>query len=153
MSYTDIKTERQWKVLPKYAAGEKYEDFKLKVMDCYDGTRDSDRDAVQELKRLVRCYDIAQISDKSQFMEFKREFQVLASALSKVLSNRELVDTFLAPMSNELYRSIKLQLERLPVPAGLIKRGEHRSIHPERDYGSWFASATRSVLLNGQEER
>ncbi len=122
VSYTDIKTERQWKVLPKYAAGEKYEDFKSEVMDCYDGARDSDRDAVQELKRLVRRYDIAQISDKSQFMEFKREFQVLASALSKVLSNRELDDAFLAPMSNDLYRSIKLQLERLPVPTGLTKR-------------------------------
>ncbi len=122
VSYTDIKTERQWKVLPKYAAGEKYEDFKSEVMDCYDGARDSDRNAVQELKRLVRRYDIAQISDKSQFMEFKREFQVLASALSKVLSNRELVDAFLAPMSNDLYRSIKLQLERLPVPTGLTKR-------------------------------
>ncbi len=66
--------EQQWKVLPKYAAGEKYEDFKLEVMDCYDGMRDSDHDAVQELKRLVCHYDIAQISDKSQFMEFKREF-------------------------------------------------------------------------------
>ncbi len=114
--------EQLWKVLPKYAAGEKYEDFKSEVMDCYDGTHDSDRDAVQEPKRLVCRYDIAQISDKSQFMEFKREFQVLTSVLSKVLSNRELVDAFLAPMSNDLYRSIKLQLECLPVPAGLTKR-------------------------------
>ncbi len=42
--------------------------------------------------------------------------------LSKVLSNRELVDAFLAPMSNDLYRSIKLQLKRLPVPMGLTRR-------------------------------
>ncbi len=55
-------------------------------------------------------------------MEFKREFQVLVSMLSKVLSNRELVDAFLAPMSNDLYRSIKLQLECLPVPMGLTRR-------------------------------
>ncbi len=55
-------------------------------------------------------------------MEFKREFQVLVSKLSKVLSNRELVDAFLASMSDKLYRSIKLQLERLPVPMSLTKR-------------------------------
>ncbi|PBK72215.1 hypothetical protein ARMSODRAFT_972874 [Armillaria solidipes] len=122
LSYTDIKTERQWRVLPKYATGGKYGEFKSEVMDCYDGVRDSDHDAIQELKRLICRYDIAQISDKSRFMEFKREFQVLASALSKVLSNRELVDTFLAPMSDELYRSIQLQLERLPLPTGLTKR-------------------------------
>ncbi len=41
VSYMDIKMERQWKVLPKYAAGKKYEDFKLEVLDCYDGTHDS----------------------------------------------------------------------------------------------------------------
>ncbi|PBK85802.1 hypothetical protein ARMGADRAFT_899713, partial [Armillaria gallica] len=35
LSYTDIKTERQWKALPKYAAGGKYEEFKLEVMECY----------------------------------------------------------------------------------------------------------------------
>ncbi|KAG7441207.1 uncharacterized protein BT62DRAFT_923435, partial [Guyanagaster necrorhizus] len=52
ISYTDIKTERQWKVLPSFAAGEKYDDFKSEVLDCYDGARDSDRDAMLELKRL-----------------------------------------------------------------------------------------------------
>ncbi|KAK0193266.1 hypothetical protein F5146DRAFT_1133933 [Armillaria mellea] len=122
VSYTNIKTEHQWKVLPKYAAGGKYEDFKSEVMDCYDGMCNSNCNVVLELKRLVCCYDIAQISDKSQFMVFKREFQVLASALSKVLSNRELVNAFLAPMSDELYRLIKLQLEQLPPPMGLAKQ-------------------------------
>ncbi|KAG7443800.1 uncharacterized protein BT62DRAFT_902243, partial [Guyanagaster necrorhizus] len=37
ISYTDIKTEYQWKVLSSFAADEKYDNFKSEVLDCYDG--------------------------------------------------------------------------------------------------------------------
>ncbi|PBK64748.1 hypothetical protein ARMSODRAFT_892680 [Armillaria solidipes] len=50
--YTDIKTEKQWKVLDHFAKGT-YEEFKKDVLSSYDGALAGDRDAMQELKQLI----------------------------------------------------------------------------------------------------
>ncbi len=121
VSYTDVKMEKQWKVLDYFNKGT-FGEFKSEVLGSYDGAVDGDHDSVWELKKLVDQYNLLPIRKKSDFMAFKREFAVLAAALSAVLSNRELVDHFLRPMSDELYDSIKRRLECLPVPAGKLER-------------------------------
>ncbi|PBK58700.1 hypothetical protein ARMSODRAFT_900176, partial [Armillaria solidipes] len=121
--YTDIKTEKQWKVLDHFAKGT-YEEFKQDVLSSYDSALAGDRDAMQELKQLIRRYRLSPIQEKSEYMSFKREFQVLAVVLKKegVCSNRELVDQFLAPMADSLYNSMKLRMEQLNPPAGKTSR-------------------------------
>ncbi|SJL06985.1 uncharacterized protein ARMOST_10327 [Armillaria ostoyae] len=123
VAYTDIKTEKQWKVLNHFAKGT-YEEFKKDVLSSYDGALAGDHDAMQELKQLIRRYRLSPIQEKSEYMSFKREFQVLAVVLKKegVCSNRELVDQFLAPMADSLYNSMKLRMERLNPPAGKTSR-------------------------------
>ncbi|SJK98943.1 uncharacterized protein ARMOST_02221 [Armillaria ostoyae] len=121
--YADIKTEKQWKVLEHFVKGT-YEEFKKDVLSSYDSALAGDRDAMQELKQLIRRYRLSPIQEKSEYMSFKREFQVLAVVLKKegVCSNRELVDQFLAPMADSLYNSMKLRMERLNPPAGKTSR-------------------------------
>ncbi|PBK87604.1 hypothetical protein ARMGADRAFT_1034532 [Armillaria gallica] len=121
ISYTDVKTEKQWKVLDYFNKGT-FGEFKSKVLGSYDGAVDSGHDAVWELKKLVDQYNLLSICKKSDFMVFKREFSVLAAALSAVLLNQELVNHFLIPMSDELYDFIKRRLECLPVLAEKLER-------------------------------
>ncbi|PBK63416.1 hypothetical protein ARMSODRAFT_894615, partial [Armillaria solidipes] len=117
--YTDIKMEKQWKVLDHFVKGT-YEEFKKDVLSSYDGTLAGNRDAMQELKQLIWRYRLSPIQEKSEYMSFKQEFQVLAVVLKKegICSNQELVDQFLAPMADSLYNSMKLRMEWLNPPAG-----------------------------------
>ncbi|PBK99300.1 hypothetical protein ARMGADRAFT_1025549 [Armillaria gallica] len=121
--YTNIKTEKQWKVLEHHAKGT-FEEFKKYILSSYDSALAGDRDAMQKMKQLVRQYRLSLIQERSDYMSFKWEFQVLAAVLKSedVCSNRELVDQFLTPMSDRLYNSMKLQLERLNLPAGKTSR-------------------------------
>ncbi|KAK0435980.1 hypothetical protein EV421DRAFT_1908262 [Armillaria borealis] len=80
--YTDIKMEKQWKVLDHFAKGT-YEEFKKDVLSSYDGALDGNCDTMQELKQLIRRYRLSPIQEKSEYMSFKREFQVLAVVLKK----------------------------------------------------------------------
>ncbi|KAK0431514.1 hypothetical protein EV421DRAFT_1743042 [Armillaria borealis] len=68
--YTDIKTEKQWKVLDHFVKGT-YEEFKKDVLSSYDSALDGDRDAMQELKQLIRQYRLSPIQEKSEYMSFK----------------------------------------------------------------------------------
>ncbi|PBL04222.1 hypothetical protein ARMGADRAFT_1022687 [Armillaria gallica] len=121
--YTDIKMEKQWKVLEHYVKGT-FEEFKKDILSSYDSTLAGDRDAMQEMKQLIHRYRLSLIQERSDYMSFKWEFQVLPAVLKNedVCSNRELVDQFLTPMSDGLYNSMKLQLERLNLLAGKTSR-------------------------------
>ncbi|PBK86675.1 hypothetical protein ARMGADRAFT_1086181 [Armillaria gallica] len=78
--YTDIKTEKQWKVLEHHTKGT-FEEFKKDILSSYDDTLAGDRDAMQEMKQLVRRYRLSPIQERSDYMSFKWEFQVLAAVL------------------------------------------------------------------------
>ncbi|SJK99626.1 uncharacterized protein ARMOST_02934 [Armillaria ostoyae] len=93
--YTDIKTEKHWKVLDHF-----------------------------ELKQLIWRYRLSPIQEKSEYMSFKREFQVLVVVLKKegMCSNQELVNQFLAPMADSLYNLMKLRMEQLNAPVGKTSR-------------------------------
>ncbi|PBK85138.1 hypothetical protein ARMGADRAFT_1087804 [Armillaria gallica] len=106
---TDIKTEKQWKVLEHYTKGT-FEEFKKDILSSYDGALAGNCDAMQEMKQLVSRYRLSPIQERSDYMSFKWEFQVLAVVLKSedVCSNRELVDQLLTPMSDGLYNSMKL---------------------------------------------
>ncbi|KAG7443939.1 uncharacterized protein BT62DRAFT_921587 [Guyanagaster necrorhizus] len=117
ISYTDIKTERQWKVLSSFAAGEKYDDFK---------SEDSDRDAMLELKRLVHHYDIAQINDKIEEHGVKQEEIRSVLAVMKDLmeqqtsaSDKRLMSLEKAMMENQksLMMFMQQQANRMQAPA------------------------------------
>ncbi len=99
--YTDIKTEKQWKVLKHYVTG-MFAEFKKDVLGSYDGALAGDCDIMQEMKQLVHQYRLSPIQERSDYMLFKREFQVLVAVLKSegVCSNRELVDQFLTLMSD-----------------------------------------------------
>ncbi|PBK82079.1 hypothetical protein ARMGADRAFT_1038858 [Armillaria gallica] len=51
--YTDIKTEKQWKVLKHYMKGT-FEEFKKDILSSYDGALAGDCDAMQEMKQLLQ---------------------------------------------------------------------------------------------------
>ncbi len=52
VSYTNIKTEKQWKVLGHYMTG-MFTEFKKDVLGSDDGTLAGDHDAMQEMKQLM----------------------------------------------------------------------------------------------------
>ncbi|PBK97949.1 hypothetical protein ARMGADRAFT_1027332 [Armillaria gallica] len=78
--YTDIKTEKQWKVLEHYAKGT-FEEFQKDILSSYDGTLAGNCDAMQEMKQLVCQYRLSPIQERSDYMSFKWEFQVLVAVL------------------------------------------------------------------------
>ncbi|KAG7443283.1 uncharacterized protein BT62DRAFT_922063 [Guyanagaster necrorhizus] len=84
ISYTDIKTEHQWKVLLSFAAGEKYDDFK---------SEDSDRDAILELKRLVHHYDIVQINDKKEHGVKQEEIESVLAVIKDFMEQQTSIST------------------------------------------------------------
>ncbi|PBK92334.1 hypothetical protein ARMGADRAFT_1031202 [Armillaria gallica] len=51
--YTDIKMEKQWKVLEHYTKGT-FKEFKKNILSSYEGALAGDHDAMQEMKQLVR---------------------------------------------------------------------------------------------------
>ncbi len=70
VSYTDIKTEKQWKVLEHYVTGT-FAEFKKDVLGSYDGTLAGNRDTMQEIKQLVHQYRLSLIQERSDYMSFK----------------------------------------------------------------------------------
>ncbi|PBL04488.1 hypothetical protein ARMGADRAFT_1070936 [Armillaria gallica] len=50
--YTNIKMEKQWKILEHYVTGT-FKEFKKDILDSYDGTLADDHDTMQEMKQLV----------------------------------------------------------------------------------------------------
>ncbi len=121
--YTNIKMEKQWKVLEHYVKGT-FKEFKKDTLGSYDGALAGNHDTMQEMKQLMCRYRLSLIQERSDYMSFKQEFQVLAVVLKSedICSNRELVDQFLTPMSDGLYNSMKLRIERLNPPVGKASR-------------------------------
>ncbi len=70
VSYTNIKTEKQWKVLEHYATGT-FTEFKKDVLGSYDGALAGDRDIMQEMKQLVCRYRLSPIQERSDYISFK----------------------------------------------------------------------------------
>ncbi len=70
VSYTDIKTEKQWKVLEHYVTGT-FAEFKKDVLGSYDSTLAGNHDTMQEIKQLVHQYRLSLIQERSDYMSFK----------------------------------------------------------------------------------
>ncbi len=70
VSYTDIKMDKQWKVLEHYVTGT-FAEFKKDVLGSYDSALAGDHDTMQEMKQLVRRYRLSPIQERSDYMSFK----------------------------------------------------------------------------------
>lgn len=104
--YTDSQTEREWQAMDSFDNGT-WEKFKAEVIASYPEAKSLTNGSLKALRDICKTHSRLSIKDNSELKSLKRKFNAESKKLltpPSIISNRELVDMFLACLE-ERFRS------------------------------------------------
>jgi hypothetical protein len=107
--YADQESEEEWSALETYGAGHSWDSFKKEILENYPEASAAERGTPARLRQIVRDAGSIDLGETTELYAYRRAFLAEANKLCKeprVMSNRELVELFMAGLSTAMGQTI-----------------------------------------------